>query len=297
MMPLVSVLMPLFNAAETLPLALASLQAQTYENWECVTVDDGSTDDPATVVESVRDDRIRFHRLDRNHGRGYARQHALELARGSYISFLDGDDWICPTKLREQVELLSTQPNIAIVSTGMAISNQNGELTGIRNTELGKSEMNVSLSHLGMPPLAFAPSMMRADLAKETGFDTSFPISEDVDFLLRALLGKRYAVLPSPLYVYREQGSASINKVSTALNYCCRMFMKQFDRCPLRCTIEIGKARGKQMIYHAAAALGLWDQIIARRSRLPSAAERQHYQDAWKIVTNVAHGAELAVYG
>jgi glycosyltransferase involved in cell wall biosynthesis len=297
MMPLVSVLMPLFNAAETLPFALASLQAQTCENWECIMVDDGSTDDPATVVESVRDARIRFHRLDRNRGRGYARQHALEIARGSYISFLDGDDWIYPTKLREQVELLSTQPNIAIVSTGMAISNQNGELTGIRNTELGKSEMNVSLSHLGMPPLAFAPSMMRADLAKETGFDTSFPISEDVDFLLRALLGKRYAVLPFPLYVYREQGSASINKVSAALNYCCRMFMKQFDRYPLRCTIEIGKARGKQMIYHAAAAVGLWEEIIARRSRPPSAAERQQYQDAWKLVTNMAHGPELAVYG
>jgi glycosyltransferase involved in cell wall biosynthesis len=295
MMPLVSVLTPLFNAADTLPLALASLQAQTYENWECIIVDDGSTDDPAAVIKSVRDTRIQSHRLDRNHGRGYARQHALEIARGRYVTFLDGDDWICPTKFREQVELLTAQPDIAIVSTGMAISNQNGELAGIRNSAVGKSAMNAALWRLGMPPLAFAPSMMAADLAKKTGFDSSFPISEDVDFLLRALLGKRYAVLPDPLYVYREPGSTTLHKGSAALNYCCRMFMKHFDQYPVDCTIEIAKARGKQVVYHAAAALGLWEQIIARRSRPPSAAERQQYQDAWKTVTNVAHRAALAV--
>jgi glycosyltransferase involved in cell wall biosynthesis len=294
MTPLVSVLMPLFNAADTLPLALASLQAQTFQNWECIIVDDGSSDDPATVVANLCDARIRFHRLERNSGRGYARQYALEIARGSYIAFLDGDDWIYPTKLREQVDLLTAQSDIAVVSTGMAISNQNGDLTGIRNTGFG--ETNAILSRLSMPPVAFAPSMMRAELARETGFDPSFPISEDVDFLLRALLGKRYTVLPDPLYVYREQGAATLDKVSAALNYCCRMFMKQFDQSPLACTVEIAKACGKQAVYHTAAALGLWEPIIARRSRPPSAAERQQFQDAWKIVTNVAHGAELAIY-
>jgi glycosyltransferase involved in cell wall biosynthesis len=292
MTPLVSVLMPVFNAAGTLPFALASLQAQSYENWECILVDDGSTDSPAAVVESVRDARIQFHRLNRNHGRGFARQHALEMARGAYITFLDGDDWIYPTKFQQQLEVLAAQPNVAVVSTGMAISNQNGELAGIRNAEIGTA---AALRGLSMPPVAFAPSMMSTDLARATGFDVSFPISEDVDFLLRALLGRQFAVLPAPLYAYREPGSTTIKKVSTALNYCCRMFMKHFHRYPLDCVVEIGKSRGKQAVYHAAAALGLWEQIIARRSRPPSAAERQQYQDARKTVMHIAHGAALAV--
>jgi glycosyltransferase involved in cell wall biosynthesis len=295
MMPLVSVLMPVFNAASTLPLALASLQAQTYENWECIVVDDGSADDPGAIIENMRDMRIQFHRLDRNRGRGYARQRALEIAGGRYVTFLDGDDWVYPSKFREQVELLTAQPDIAIVSTGMAISNQNGELVGIRNSDVGKPAVNATLSRMGMPPLAFAPSMMPADLAKQIGFDASFPISEDVDFLLRALLGKRYAVLPTPLYVYREQGSTTLSKVSSALNYCCRMFMKQFRQNPVDSAIEIAKGRGKQAVYHAASALGLWEQIIASRSRPPSAVERQQYLDAWTTVTNTAHGAALAV--
>jgi glycosyltransferase involved in cell wall biosynthesis len=289
MMPLISVLMPVFNAAHTLPLALASLQAQTYENWECIVVDDGSRDNPAAVVKSVGDERIHFYCLDRNHGRGYARQQALERARGRYVTFLDGDDWILPTKFREQVELLMAQPDIAIVSAGMAISNQNGELVGIRNLAIGNSATDATFARLGMPPLAFAPSMMPANLAKQTGFDTSFPTAEDVDFLLRAFLGKRYAVLPAPLYVYCEPGSTTLNKVSPALHHCCRMFMKYFDQYPWSCTVQIAKTRGKQFLYHSAATLGLWEQIIARRSRPASGAERQQYQDAWKTVTNIAH--------
>lgn len=295
MMPLVSVLMPLFNAADTLPLALASLRAQTYENWECIIVDDGSTDHPEAVVQSPDDARIQFHRLERNRGRGYARQYALEFARGRYVTFLDGDDWLYPTKFRRQVELLSAEPDIAIVSTGMAVTNQSGDLAGIRNAGIGTSTMIGTFRQLGMPPLAFAPAMMATDLAKSTAFDASFPIAEDVDFLLRALLGKRYAVLPAPLYAYREQGSTTLSKVSPALNYCCRMFMKYPGQYPVDCAIEIVKARGKQVFYHAAAAFGLWEYIIARRSRAPSVAERQQYQDAWKTVTNVAHGAALVL--
>jgi GT2 family glycosyltransferase len=287
MMPLVSVLMPLFNAVDTLPFALASLLAQTYENWECIVVDDGSTDDPAAVIEAIRDPRIRFHCLKRNHGRGYARQHALVRARGKYITFLDGDDWIFPSKFREQLELLMAHDDVAIVSTGMTILNHNGDLVGVRTSEAGELVTNAVFDRPRMPPLAFSPSMMETCLAKETGFDPSFPTAEDVDFLLRALLGKRYAVLPAPLYAYREQGSATLQKSTFALSHCCRMFMKHFDQFPKTCTVEIAKARGKQSIYYAAAALGLWEQLIARRSRPASTTECREYQDAWTNVNKI----------
>jgi glycosyltransferase involved in cell wall biosynthesis len=295
MMPLISVVIPVFNAANTLPLALASLQAQSCEAWQCIIVDDGSTDNPGQVVDAVRDSRIQCHRLDRNRGRGYARQYALELAQGRYITFLDADDWIYPEKLQNQVELLEAEPDVAIVSTGMAITNTNDHLVGVRCSNRSTPVMHPPIRHPGMPPLAFAPSMIIADLAKQTGFDTAFPIAEDADFLLRALLGKRFAVLPAPLYVYREQGSTTLNKVSTALEYCCTMFQKQFDQYPLDCAIEIAKARGKQVMYHSAATLGLWDYVIASRSRMPTDEDHQHYRDAWQTVASIAASYRLAV--
>jgi glycosyltransferase involved in cell wall biosynthesis len=286
--------MPVFNATGTLPLALASLQAQTCDAWQCIIVDDGSTDNPEHIINAVGDPRVQCHRLDRNHGRGYARQYALEMAQGKYITFLDADDWLFPDKFQAQVELLEAEPDVAIVSTGMAIANTNDQLVGVRCSDASTPVMR-SMKNPGMPPLAFAPSMIIADLAKQTGFDTTFPIAEDADFLLRALLGKQFAVLPKPLYVYREQGSTTLNKVSSALDYCCRMFQKHLGQYPMDSAIEIAKARGKQMIYHSAATLGLWDSMIARRSRVPNDADYQQYQNAWQTVSTIAAGYAFGV--
>jgi glycosyltransferase involved in cell wall biosynthesis len=288
MKPLISVVMPVFNAANTVLLALASLQAQTYQEWECIVVNDGSTDDSARTIRAVRDSRIQNYRLDRNRGRGYARQYGLDLARGAYITFLDADDWIYPNKFSVQAELLEGERGLAIVSTGMAITNARDQMVGIRGSDHDAPVMRASLKGLRMPPLAFAPSMIVAEVAKKTGFDPSFPISEDVDFLLRGLYGKRYAVLPDPLYVYREHGSATITKVSSALSHCCRMFGKQLHRHPLKGRIEIAKARGKQLAYHAASTFGLWDYMIERRSHIPSTSDLQQYDNAWRIVSEIA---------
>ncbi len=288
MKPLISVVMPLFNAADTVMFALASLEAQACGDWECIIVDDGSTDDSERILRTVGDSRVQYYRLDRNRGRGYARQYGLTMANGKYVTFLDADDWIYPEKFRVQAELLESAPDLAIVSTGMAISNAADELLGVRGTQAEGFRVLGSVGSIGMPPVAFAPSMMAADLAKATGFDPSFPIAEDVDFLVRALCGKRYAVLPEPLYVYREHGSATLAKVISALDYCCSMFAKHLEKHPIESAIEIAKTRGKQLIYHSAATFGLWDYMIRRRSRIPSAADCQQYRNAWQAVSQIA---------
>lgn len=294
MRPLISVVMPLFNASDTITFALASLQAQTCDDWECILVNDGSTDNSESVIRAVPDSRFQYHRLEHNRGRGYARQLGLTAARGKYITFLDADDWIYPDKFSTQVELLESQQDIAVVSTGMAISNAQDELVGVRRPDAVDPVVYLFCKHVGMPPVAFAPSMIAADLAKATGFDPSFPIAEDVDFLLRALLGKRCAVLSSPLYVYREHGSATPDKVNSALNYCCLMFEKQFIEHPVESSIEIAKARGKQLLYHSAAISGLWDHMIQRRSRIPKADESRQYEDAFRVISRIASLATVS---
>jgi glycosyltransferase involved in cell wall biosynthesis len=287
-MPLISVVMPMFNAGDTLGLALASLQAQTYPNWECIIVDDGSTDQSQNIARRIDDPRIQYHPLKRNRGRGFARQRGLELARGKYIAFLDADDWIYPEKLYEQKTILEDEPDVLLVSTGMAISNSLDQLVGVRMRTRESFTVHPPFDTLRMPPFAFAPSMIVSGVAKAAGFDTSFPVSEDVDFLIRALSGKRFAVLHSPLYVYREHGSVHPDKVQTSLNYCCRMFAKQRDRHPVKSVIEIGKIRMKQVIYRAASTCGLWDQMIRRRSQIPDAADRRRFQEARRVVGEIA---------
>ncbi len=283
MKPAISVLMPLLNGADTIMMALASLQAQTCEDWECIIVDDGSTDDSATLIHSLGDERIRYHRLDRNFGRGYARQQCLNRVNGSYVAFLDADDWIYPDKFRRQLELLESGRGIDLVSTGMAIADAEDRLTGVRNT--GAEGISPAVwKGLAMPPFAFPPTMMTAKLATQTGFDPSFPTAEDVDFLVRALPQKRFSILPHPLYVYREHSSATLKKTISAFNHCCRVFEKQFDQHPLEAAVEIATVRIKQLIYYSASALGLWNHMIVRRSRVPNEKDFEQYEEARRIV-------------
>ena len=104
--PLVSVVMPLYNAAAHVGQAIASVEVQTMTAWELVVVDDGSTDDGARIVEEIgaRDRRIHLIRQERNAGAAVARNIATERARGRYIAFLDADDLWDPTKLERQIE-------------------------------------------------------------------------------------------------------------------------------------------------------------------------------------------------
>ena len=104
MNPKVSVIIPCYNQAAYLPKAVASLQAQTLEYWECIIVDDGSTDNTAEVVSNLalRDERVRLvQKL--NGGSASARDTGLKTAKGQYIQFLDADDTIAPEKLEQQV--------------------------------------------------------------------------------------------------------------------------------------------------------------------------------------------------
>src|SRR5690554_3087136 len=88
--PVVSIIMPTYNRAEFISAAISSVLRQTYESFELIVIDDGSTDETAQVIRSFTDQRVLFVR-QANHGRSAARNRALGMARGRYIAFLDSD--------------------------------------------------------------------------------------------------------------------------------------------------------------------------------------------------------------
>ena len=113
--PLVSVIVPCWNASAHLAQALDSVRAQSMADWECIVVDDGSTDDTPEVAARLTeaDHRIRVAR-QRRRGIGAARNHGIDLARGLYIQFLDADDAILPDKLALQLAALRGLPAPAL---------------------------------------------------------------------------------------------------------------------------------------------------------------------------------------
>lgn len=106
--PVVSVITPVFNAADVLTRTIASVQAQTFENWELILIDDGSTDESAATCAKLvaEDPRLRLFRQNANTGAAAARNAGLNAANGRYVAFLDADDEWLPTKLQEQLDFM-----------------------------------------------------------------------------------------------------------------------------------------------------------------------------------------------
>jgi glycosyltransferase involved in cell wall biosynthesis len=112
----VSVIMPAFNYARYISESLESLRAQTFADWECIVVDDGSTDDTANVVQKIvaNDARIRYiHQANR--GQPAARNNAFRNSRGKYFQFLDADDLLESQKFERQVAYLESHPDVDLV--------------------------------------------------------------------------------------------------------------------------------------------------------------------------------------
>jgi glycosyltransferase involved in cell wall biosynthesis len=105
--PLVSIIVPTYNRAALLAEALASVRAQTFADWECIVVDDGSTDETPTLLAGIEEPRLRVIHMGHSGNPGRVRNGGLAVARGDYVAFLDDDDLWKPEKLAVQMPLLA----------------------------------------------------------------------------------------------------------------------------------------------------------------------------------------------
>lgn len=114
-MPTVSVIVNLYNGKTTLAEAIDSVLAQSFADWELIVWDDCSTDEGASILERYHDDRIHYFRSAAQVSLGRARQHAIKMAQGEWIAFLDQDDLWLPNKLRCQLALARERPDAALI--------------------------------------------------------------------------------------------------------------------------------------------------------------------------------------
>jgi teichuronic acid biosynthesis glycosyltransferase TuaG len=130
-MPLVSIITPSWNVERLIGETIASVQAQTFGDWELLIADDCSTDNTASVIEShsARDPRVKLIRQPRNGGPALARQAAIEQAKGRFIAFLDSDDLWLPTKLERQLAF-AREHRAALSFTAFRRINEDASVVG-----------------------------------------------------------------------------------------------------------------------------------------------------------------------
>jgi glycosyltransferase involved in cell wall biosynthesis len=280
-------MMVCFNASRTLPWAFGSLLAQTLNDWECVFVDDGSTDGSFDIVMSLGDPRVRAFRFDTNRGRGAARQFALEQAEGDYLCMLDADDWMYPWRLQTELDFLEAEPTAAIVSAGVAVLDGAGRLAGVRGkVNRDKPQLFPPMTRLRMPPLAFAPCMIRMNIGKRCKFDQQFSIAEDADFLMQIILNHKYLILNRNLYVYNEDFTVSLERLLMDSRTVGQMFHKHRARFPLQSRIWSLTMLVKSLGYRGAFAIDCSEWLVRRRSRDPTLSDKAELQEARATVAS-----------
>ncbi len=284
--PLVSIAIPCYNAGTLLSRALASVLAQSYEEWECIVVDDGSADGVGEIVSAAEDARIRLLRHSTNRGRAAARQSSLDASQGVYLAKLDADDWLYPDKLARQVVILEQHPDIALVSSAIGIMDAQGALLGVHAR--GESDQCVAqppLSTVQSPPVAHAPSMIRMSIAKQYQYDASLERSEDADFLLKILLNNPYCVMNSVTYAYSEYRSANRAEILSAYRWRMRMFWRYRRSYPAASLQRTAESALKWTAYYGAFSTGMQTRLLSNRSEPPTAEDFAGYAEARQTVS------------
>lgn len=231
-MPLVSVIMPVLNAERFIGEAIASVQTQTFRDWELVVVDDGSTDASARIVEEVLrgDPRIRLidNRVSATHGAAAARNLGIRMAAGRLIAFLDADDVYEPEKLADEVALLAAHPDVAMVYGPAMWWNDEGAprpwIQSMRR-EAGRAYAptillrKVIVSGVWEVPCTCCVLIRREAIERVGGFDERFRLYED-----QTLWAKLFLLYPAYVHArcharYRQHAGSTSAGAARAGEY------------------------------------------------------------------------------
>ena len=140
---LVSIITPTYNCAKFISKTIDSVQAQTYQNWEMIIVDDKSDDNTKDIVEEYmkKDCRIKYYLLEENSGAAVARTVAMKQAQGAYMAFLDSDDIWMPDKLEKQIKWME-ENNYAFSCTSYEQIDEENALLGRIIKAVEKTDYN-----------------------------------------------------------------------------------------------------------------------------------------------------------
>jgi len=279
--PVVSIVLPVYNAGALLSQALASIFRQSFQEWELILIDDGSTDG-CMAGFSVPDARVRVVQDGRNVGLAARLNQGIDLARGRYLARMDQDDIAYPERLEIQVKFLEEHSDIDLVATRAMLFRNDGSVIGLypfrqthdeicaapwrgfflpHPTWMGKIEWFRRYRYL-------IPEYVRA---------------EDQELLLRSYRASRFACLPEVLLGYRQPG-LPLNKVLTARKHLAlAQWSVNIDQGhPARAILGLLAYALKALVDAALGAAGARDLFVTRQARAAPQEEIERWRKVWK---------------
>lgn len=280
--PKVCVIMPVYNGEKTIKLALASLLNQSYTNWECVIVNDGSTDGTRSILDSLKDPRFKVIHLQKNVGRGAARQVCLDNVDGDYLCYLDADDFYHKDKLKKQVMTFENDNTVDLVSGAMLVFDSKYEPINIRGGKYRKVVNFCDGDNVLMVPVC---AMIKLPKALRIKYNPKLNAGEDVDYFSQYLDGGTYVSLEDVLQYYYV-GTTTYKKV---LSYTYNDLERGLYLAKRRFSSGINltlSAFAKLIVYAVAIPVLGVDYFMKRRGHKCSDEELQQYILTFKQINN-----------
>jgi glycosyltransferase involved in cell wall biosynthesis len=205
--PLVSVVIPLFNKEQWITQTLLSVYSQTYPNWECHIIDDGSTDGSLEIVNEFIDAHPGNWKVvsQINSGQIHARNFGIELSSGDFVAFLDADDLWLPRKIELQIEAHLVDPDLALSFTPYIIFKENQRrFFRVVSRKNSKKMIDDWLSMTGFGGLIESTGFIKRDVLETLGrYSAAYSMTSGLDLSLKAAAAFKVEVLKDPLVLYR----------------------------------------------------------------------------------------------
>jgi glycosyltransferase involved in cell wall biosynthesis len=269
--PLVTAVIPCFNAASTLLRAIESVRRQSYPQIEIIAVDDGSRDDTPALLRQQQAHGVRVI-TQPNGGAPAARNAGITAARGEFLAFLDADDEWHPDKLAQQMRVLASHPGMVLIGCWVEVVGLDGSRRKVnagREPPIGTEAWRTLLHHSFYNPSAL---VARTEVARRIGgFITTLRAGhEDQDFCIRLALEGEVGFVDAVLAtMYQQPGSLSRTHFSreheTVLPMIlghCRALAPRLSRAELRQILGARYSQIGRNVYPGAPAIGFW--LLAR---------------------------------
>ena len=226
--PLVTVMMSFYNCEKTLLAAVKSIFAQTFQNWELILLDGGSSDKSLEIAKSIKDPRVRVLGDGSYHNHPTALNRLIDAARGKYIANMDGDDLCSPKRLEKQLELFKKDESLDVVGTGIVYLDD-------MDFPLGYSIPPSSHSEICKEPYRTFPICHASVMAKrswylQNKYDESAVKVEDFDLWLRSHEHSKFSNVCEGLYYYRCETSFSQKKLFVARINSIRILFRYYKK-------------------------------------------------------------------
>ena len=226
---LISVIVPCYNQAQYLSEALESVLQQTYTNWECLIINDGSQDNTKEVAEEWQQSDSRFkHLYKENGGLSSARNYGIENSKGNYILLLDADDKYHSTFMEKGIRILLNNPKVGVITSWLQKFDDKNNFYHIYKTPGGNKASFL------FDNLSIGTSLFRKECWLETGgYDEKMKKGyEDWEFYIRLTQKWNVEVIPEVLFYYRKHSDSmvkeAINKYDTEIRKYIFIKHKQF---------------------------------------------------------------------